>query len=215
MRVLAYAGVGLVVLVILAVALGRPDGKAPSTLTPTAGSDAGSATLGDAAPVTAVDLDAAYRANEVRADALYRNKIVHVTGVVDKIAKDLTDRAVVTLRTNGTKGVTCTFSGPDQLLLELDRESRVTLHGAGNGFAFHGVMLGDCHVDAVHGPPCDVYDNSGQEIHGECTRNCTGVVYRGYCDGPSDIVCCTGAAAVTPPPAAPKPGPLEQAAGGH
>src|SRR6185503_3205217 len=212
MRVLAYDGAGLVALVILAIALGRPDGKAPSSSSSQAA--AGSATLGDAAPVTAVDLDAAYRANEVRADALYRNKTVHITGVVDKIAKDLTDRAVVTLRTNGTKGITCTFAGADPLLLELDRESRVTLHGTGNGYVFHGVMLADCHVDAVHGPPCDVYDNSGQELHGECTRTCTGVVYRGYCDGPSDVVCCTGAAAVTPP-ALPKPGPLERAAEGH
>jgi hypothetical protein len=214
-RPLVYAGVGLVALVILAVALSRPGSKDASS--PAAGS--GSA-LGDAPPVTASDLDSAYRANEVRADALYRNKIVHVTGIVDKIAKDLADRAVVTLRTDGFKGITCTFKGADPLLLELDRESRVTLHGVGNGFMLHGVMLDDCHVDAVHGPPCEVWDNSsGQSIKGECTRNCTGVVYRGYCDGPSDVVCCTAAATVAAPPL-PKgsgsaaPGPLERAAEG-
>jgi hypothetical protein len=57
--------------------------------------------LGDARrrlPVTEVDLDAAYRANEVRADALYLHKIVHVTGIVDKIAKDLANRAVTRAR---------------------------------------------------------------------------------------------------------------------
>jgi len=216
MRVLAYAGAGLVVLVILAIALERPGGHVPSATD--SGSAAGSATLGDAAPVTAVDLDAAYRANEVRADTLYKNKIVHVTGVVDKIAKDFTDRPVVTLRTNGDKGVTCTFASADPHLVDLDRESRVTLHGTGNGFVFHGVMLADCHIDAVHGPPCEVWDNSGQAIHGECTRNCNGVVYRGYCDGPSDVVCCTSGAPVTPaglPKPSTTPGPLERAAGSN
>ena len=210
MRVYAYVGVGLVGLVILAVALGRPN---PNALATAEGS--GSATLGDAPPVTAVDLDAAYRANEVRADALYLHKIVHVTGVVDKIAKDLVNRAVVTLRTDGAKGVTCTFAGADPLLLELDRESRVTLHGNGGGYLFHGVMLDDCHVDAAHGPPCEVWDNSSnQTLHGECTRSCAGVVYRGYCDGPSDVVCCTGSAPVSPP-VLPKAGPLERAAGSN
>src|SRR6185437_12589532 len=158
MRALAYAGAGLVGLVILAIALERPGGKLPTASL--AGSGAGSA-LGDAPPVTAVDLDAAYRSNEVRADALYRNKIVHVTGIVDKIAKDLADRAIVTLRTAGAKGVTCTFTAADPLLLELDRESRVTMHGTGSGYMFHAVAIDDCHIDAVHGPPCDVYDNSG------------------------------------------------------
>jgi hypothetical protein len=214
MRVYAYAGVGLAGLVILAVALGRPSTDASSSA---AGS--GSATLEDALPVTAVDLDAAYRANEVRADALYLHKIVHVSGVVDKIAKDLANHAVVTLRTDGDKGVTCTFAAADPRLLELDRESRVTLHGKGDGYLFHGVMLEDCHVDAVHGPPCEVWDNSGQPIHGECTRNCTGVVYRGYCDGPSDVVCCTASAPISPPAALSKgsaaPGPLEHALGSN
>ena len=216
MRVLAYAGAGLVVLVILAIALERPGGQAVPSIG-TGSAPAGSATLGDAAPVTAVDLDAAYRANEVRADSLYKNKIVHLTGVVDKIAKDFTDRPVVTLRTNGDKGITCTFATADPHLVELDRESRVTLHGTGNGFVFHGVILADCHIDAVHGPPCEVWDNSGQAVHGECTRNCSGVVYRGYCDGPSDVVCCTAGAPVSPAavPAQPAaPGPLERASDG-
>ncbi|HEY3806100.1 MAG TPA: hypothetical protein VGL61_26035 [Kofleriaceae bacterium] len=212
-RPLVYAGVGLVALVILAVAFSRPGGKDAAS----SAQGSGSATLGDAPPVTAVDLDAAYRANEVRADSLYRSKLVHVTGVVDKIAKDIADRAVVTLRTDGTKGITCTFAAADPLLLELDRESRVTMHCTGNGFAFHGVMLDDCHVDAAHGPPCEVWDNAGQAVHGECTRNCTGVVYRGYCDGPSDVVCCAASAPVSPV-AVPKPsvpGRLEQAAGSN
>jgi hypothetical protein len=213
MRVYAYVGVGLAGLVILAIALERPNGNAP------AGAGSGSA-LGDAPPVTAVDLDAAYRANEVRADALYLHKIVHLTGIVDKISKDLANRAVVTLRTDGTKGITCTFKAEDPLLLELDRESRVTLHGTGNGFLFRGVILDDCHVDAAHGPPCEVWDNSSnQNLHGECTRKCTGVMYRGYCDGPSDVVCCTNAAPVSPPSTLPKGsaanGPLERALGSN
>ncbi|HEY1550572.1 MAG TPA: hypothetical protein VGG28_22240 [Kofleriaceae bacterium] len=204
-RIYAYAGVGFGGLVILAIALGRPNPAAPS-----AGS--GSAALDDALPVTAVDLDAAYRANEVRADSLYLHKVVHVSGVVDKISKDLADHAVVTLRTEGSKGITCTFAVADPLLLDLDRESRVTLHGNGNGYLFHGVMLDNCHVDAVHGPACEVWDSSsGQTLRGECTRTCSGVVYHGYCDGPSDVVCCT-------PPVAAKGsaiGPLERATGSN
>jgi hypothetical protein len=211
MRVYAYAGVGLAALVILAIALDRPKGNAPSD-----GAGSGSA-LEDALPVTAVDLDAAYRANEVRADALYLHKIVHVSGVVDKISKDLANRAVVTLRTDGTNGITCTFMAADPRLLELDRESRVTLHGHGNGYLFHGVMLDDCHVDAAHGPACEVWDNSsGQTLKGECTRNCTGVTYRGYCDGPSDVVCCTANAPVpSTPTGGAAPGPLELARGSN
>jgi hypothetical protein len=216
MRVYAYVGVGLAALVILAIALQRPTANAPSV-----GSGSGSAAaLEDAFPVTAIDLDAAYRANEVRADALYLHKVVHVTGVVDKISKDLTDRAVVTLRTNSDKGITCTFAAADPLLLELDRESRVTLHGNGNGYLFRGVVVDDCHIDAVHGPACEVWDSSSnQTLRGECTRKCTGVVYHGYCDGPSDVVCCTDSAPTSPPPTLPKgsaaAGALERALGSN
>lgn len=213
MRAVVYIVGGFVVLGVIAVAVqhsGAPPG-APSAPSAAQGSDA-------APPVTAVDLDAAYRANEVRADALYRGKLVHVTGVVEKIAKDIIDHPVVTLGTNSAKDITCSFATNDPKLVELDRESRVTLHCTGEGLAFGGVRLKDCGIDAVHGPPCQVWaDNSDQPIHGECTRNCTGVVYRGYCDGPSDIVCCASSAPapiVTMPSAPPKPGRLEQAAGG-
>src|SRR5580704_11369171 len=215
MRAVVFIVGGFVVLGVIAVAV-QHCGDAPGAAG--AGSATAQGSIGDAPPVTAIDLEAAYRANEVRADDLYRGKLVHVTGVVDKIAKDIIDHPVVTLRTNGAKGITCSFATNDPKLVELDRDSRVTLHCTGEGLAFGGVRLKDCGIDAVHGPPCEVWaDNSGQPVHGECTRNCTGVVYRGYCDGPSDVVCCASSAP-TPTvtmPTPPKPGRLEQAAGGQ
>ncbi|HEX4449633.1 MAG TPA: hypothetical protein VH143_02130 [Kofleriaceae bacterium] len=78
-------------------------------------------------------------------------------------------------------------------------------------------MLDACHVDAAHGPPCEVWDNSGQADPRRVHAYLLGVVYRGYSDGPSDVVCCTGSEPVLPPSAPPKgsaaPGPLEHALG--
>ncbi len=49
--------------------------------------------------VTAADLHAAYSANEVAADNLYRNKVLRVTGKVASFDKDFTGDVVIKLRT--------------------------------------------------------------------------------------------------------------------
>lgn len=49
--------------------------------------------------VTAVDLAAAYDANEIAADSRFKDKVFIVTGVVDDIGTDIIGNPYVTLRT--------------------------------------------------------------------------------------------------------------------
>jgi hypothetical protein len=144
------------------------------------------------ADVTAVEFEAAYRANEYRADEQFKGKLVRVTGVVDRIGKDIAGHPDVMLHA-GDAGVLCSFDGPDDNLLGLDPGSRATLRGVGAGYHLATPLLQSCSVDEVHGPPCDVPNADGKgPAHGECRRDreCGGVYYKGYCDGPADVVCC-------------------------
>lgn len=60
--------------------------------------------------VTAVQLFADYDANEVSADALYKDKVLRVSGTITKIGKDVLDTPYVELATsNDYMGVQCMF----------------------------------------------------------------------------------------------------------
>lgn len=71
---------------------------------------ANAASSGPAVDVTAAKLFADYEANEVSADAIYKDKVLRVSGTITKIGKDILDTPYVELATpNEYMGVQCMF----------------------------------------------------------------------------------------------------------
>ncbi len=87
--------------------------------------------------VTAVKLAEDYKANEVAADAKYKNKVVEVTGLVNTIGKDILDTPYIALSDGGQYSFTsvqCMFSEKDESLLStVSKGDRVTLKGTVSG----------------------------------------------------------------------------------
>lgn len=52
------------------------------------------------ARLTAKELYSEYKANEIKADDMYKNKLLEVSGIVNRIAKDILDSPYVTLKTD-------------------------------------------------------------------------------------------------------------------
>ena len=160
---------------------------------------AGEAPAGEPEPldVSAAELEAAYKANEVRADSQYRDKPLRVTGTVDRISRDIRDDPHVILKSpDFLGGVTCSFGrGGDDQVMNLDRGQRIVVVGIGAGYAFGGPMLRACRVERAMGPPCQVpnANNTGRSVTGECKAlpDCVGTYYQGFCEGPASIVCCS------------------------
>jgi len=83
--------------------------------------------------VTAQELYSAYEANQVAADAKYKDKIVRVTGIVNTIGKDILDTPYVLLTSGGQYemfGVQCMFDKKYELeLAQLIKGQTVTVQG--------------------------------------------------------------------------------------
>ena len=63
-----------------------------------------------AVTVSAKDLFEDYKANEIAADQKYKDKVLEVTGIVDSIAKDITDTMYVALKADQYIGsIQCYF----------------------------------------------------------------------------------------------------------
>ena len=147
--------------------------------------------------VSAAELEAEYKANEVRADSQYRGKPLRVRGVVDRISRDIRDEPHVILKsTDYIGGVVCSFGkSGDAEVMNLSRGVGLVLDGVGAGYALGGPMMRDCEVERVVGPTCLVpnADSKGITVTGEClpSNACHGSgYYKGVCAGPADIVCC-------------------------
>ncbi len=99
--------------------------------------------------VTATKLIADYKANEVSADAKYKNKIVEVSGVVKTIGKDILDTPYIAL-TNGEQysfeSVQCMFSEKDESqLANVSKDDRITLRGEVSG-KLGNVLVKGCKI---------------------------------------------------------------------
>jgi tRNA_anti-like len=97
--------------------------------------------------VSAAQLSADYQANEVAADAQYKGKIVLITGIVDTIGKDITDRMYVSLKSGGEYsifGVQCFFAkAHESELAQLQKGEFVAMKGKCDG-KFGNVLLKGC-----------------------------------------------------------------------
>lgn len=89
----------------------------------------------DAIAITAEDLYAAYDANEIAADKLYKGKKLRITGTVVDIGKDILDNAYITLHTGKyTFSIQCYFKD-NQLdaIATLEKDQVVTVVGLCDG----------------------------------------------------------------------------------
>ena len=96
--------------------------------------------------VTARKLEMEYGDNEVGADALYKGKVLRVSGTVDRISKDFLDNPSVTLRSaEPLGGVHCSFEKESAPTLKaLKRGKAVVLRGLGDGYLLGSPMLRSC-----------------------------------------------------------------------
>lgn len=99
--------------------------------------------------VTALQLYADYEANEVAADAKYKNKIVEVSGVINNIGKDIMDTPYVSLNSDPKTTiftVQCMFpkSGQEQLTA-LSKDSDIVLKGKVSG-KMGNIIINECSI---------------------------------------------------------------------
>jgi len=98
--------------------------------------------------VSAVTLAAAYKDNEVAADAKYKGQIVEVTGIVDSIGKDILDTPYITLSTTqySFENIQCMFSKTDEPeLAAVTKGKSITLRGEVSGKVMN-VQVNGCSI---------------------------------------------------------------------
>lgn len=103
--------------------------------------------------ISAADLWAAYKENTVNADALYKDKILVVTGTIQNIGQDIVTKApCISLETNDGYGLyplQCFFSKDgDQtdLIAQLKDGDYITIVGECDGVPLTQVQLSDCAI---------------------------------------------------------------------
>lgn len=143
--------IGAIVLLIVIGVSGEPKEKSSSaanTSTNTTDNAKPAEVPEVAIEVKATKLIADYKANEISADATYKDKLVKVTGVVGSIAKDVLDNPYVTL-TNETQysfeSVQCYFSKADEAkLTAVAKDTRITVQGRVSGKSITNVLVKEC-----------------------------------------------------------------------
>ena len=90
-----------------------------------------------------------YKANEVRADAAYKGKIIQITGIVGDVKKDLMDDIYITLGTGAQFEIPeaqCFFDkSHTQAAAAVDKGTRITIRGRVSGLMMN-VLLKDCEL---------------------------------------------------------------------
>lgn len=84
--------------------------------------------------VSATEFIAAYSDNEVAADNKYKDKWLAITGTVESISKDQSDKSYVALSGNGYRNVRC-YLAKNVLdsVATLKKGDIITMKGKGNG----------------------------------------------------------------------------------
>lgn len=99
--------------------------------------------------VTASQLYSDYEANEVAADAKYKDKKVEITGTISSIGKDLMDTPYVVLvvsPNNPVFSVQCMFDKSEQSkLASLSKDSKIVLSGKVSS-KLGNVIVRDCSI---------------------------------------------------------------------
>lgn len=137
---------GILVIVILGgigSAMGGDD-KAITTAAPAGSTASTSKPVVEAIKVTAVDLAAAYEANEVKADQTYKGKTAEIAGTVDSIGVIL-DKTYVTLSSGKDFAITstqCFFTDKGEIakVAELKKSDKVTVQGVIDGKSLNVIV---------------------------------------------------------------------------
>ena len=100
--------------------------------------------------ISATELINAYKENEVKADKMYKGKIVEVSGIVDGIDSDMNDKAVVTLSDGDEFSiytVSCYIDDENQdKACELNKGENVTIIGKADGEVIGLPSIKDCKI---------------------------------------------------------------------
>lgn len=99
--------------------------------------------------VSAVTLSEEYNANQVAADAKYKDKTLEISGVIDDIQKDILDTPYIILRGNSNSffGVQCMFSKEDEIeLVNLSKEENIVLRGKVSSEFIGNVVVRGCSI---------------------------------------------------------------------
>ena len=95
--------------------------------------------------VDASTLYAEYQANQVAADQKYKGKVVVVSGIIDRIGKDLLDQTLIHMGKSSLAGVDFTFVKSDSSsIANLKKGQTVSVKGRIDGELLTSVMLKDC-----------------------------------------------------------------------
>jgi len=134
---------GFIILTVIVLVLSNSSGNENSSTK----NDSQVSPQEQAIKVSAAQLVNAYEANEVSADAQYKNRIVEVTGTIKSIGKDIMDQPYVTLDgSNAIASVQCMFDKANQgQLASLNKDTRITLRGRVSGTMMN-VILRDCSI---------------------------------------------------------------------
>ena len=100
--------------------------------------------------ISASELINAYKENEVKADKMYKGKIVEVNGIVDGIDSDIDDKAVVRLSDGDEFSfdkVSCYIDNDNQnKACELKKGQNVTIIGKADGEVIGRPQIKDCKI---------------------------------------------------------------------
>lgn len=99
------------------------------------------------ARLTANELDSQYHANEIKADILYKNKLIEVSGVVSDIGKDFTDSAYVHLNASWAHSIHCFLADSEQSnAARLSKGESIIVEGKSGGLLLGNVILRNCKI---------------------------------------------------------------------
>ena len=100
--------------------------------------------------ISATELINAYNENEVKADKMYKGKIIEVNGIVDGIDSDMDDKAVVRLSDGDEFSiytVSCSIDDENQdKACELKKGENVTIIGKADGEVIGMPFIKDCKI---------------------------------------------------------------------
>lgn len=92
--------------------------------------------------MTALTLSKEYNADEKKADSLYLNKAIEVSGMVSEIEKNQDGGTMIVLQTDDPMtGVQCTMREKD---VKVEKGQNVVIKGFCSGNGITGVSLTDC-----------------------------------------------------------------------
>lgn len=134
-----WIGIGIVCLITFAVfSEGNKTTETKSSSAPTE----------TAINVTSTQMAQAYDQNEAKGDALYKGKLLNVTGVVTSIDKDLTDNTVIML--NGLNDFQSVHAevkeSEESKAIDLRKGERITVQCRAKGEVIGSPMLDECTI---------------------------------------------------------------------